>query len=226
MAKISHNTRLDSEIVLWNPSNCARKDLLQSSLQLDPSTGDHEYYFSGFVFDSKSKDYKVVRFLQSSFEVDSYYDHCIQQVKLYSYKRHSWKEISILDEDYVHYDISTYINGDYYWEAFGNDEAFVLSFNFVNEKFSRISLPKFFRRPFKYCLNLLEFNGLLTVFAYELKNLLNLGKKLRKKLHLFVLCGRLIEFIILQTFIGLVLMLPIMNKYMLVYHCLQLHTLL
>ncbi|XVF42969.1 hypothetical protein PTKIN_Ptkin02bG0002600 [Pterospermum kingtungense] len=127
-----HNGR----VVLWNPSNGARKELPQSSLQIDPFADDHGFYCSGFGFDCKYTDYKVVR----RFSV------------LVSF-------IFIL---IFLFTLMGFIIGKHL------AKVFVLSFNFVDEKFSRISLPKSLRRPFECYLDLLEFNGLLAVCAYPI----------------------------------------------------------
>ncbi|KAE8674657.1 hypothetical protein F3Y22_tig00111741pilonHSYRG00087 [Hibiscus syriacus] len=68
----------------------------------------------------------------------------------------SWKEISA--PDVYPYDgppeFNIYINGFYYWQASGNFDYLLLSFDMVNEKFSTLPLPEFgVKRPLRYWKN-------------------------------------------------------------------------
>ncbi|KAK8976778.1 hypothetical protein V6N11_047548 [Hibiscus sabdariffa] len=85
-------------ICLWNPSTREFKVLPQSSIQRPPSAADTSFCGLGFGYDSQTDDYKVVRFIDNTFEYhcdgNSYYLETTYQVDLYSLKGNSWKEIS------------------------------------------------------------------------------------------------------------------------------------
>ncbi|KAK8546807.1 hypothetical protein V6N13_093850 [Hibiscus sabdariffa] len=138
-------------ICLWNPSTREFKVLPQSSIQRPPSAADTSFCGLGFGYDSQTDDYKVVRFIDNTFEYhcdgNSYYLETTYQVDLYSLKGNSWKEISdpIIDRGVgVRYTtlLDNYVNGFYYWRATAHDYI-ILSFDMVNEMFSTLPLPGF-----------------------------------------------------------------------------------
>ncbi|XVF84191.1 hypothetical protein PTKIN_Ptkin17bG0005700 [Pterospermum kingtungense] len=153
-------------VVFWNPSTKQCKFLPQSSVQRPPSAIESEFYCTGFGFDPKSEDYKVVRFVD--FSDEDYHDIGINQVELYSLKSDSWKEISYGD---VYACSGLSINGFYYWLADGTgstlSDTFILSFDFANEEFSSLALPDLHIPSGPYYLELLEYNGSLAVVIHR-----------------------------------------------------------
>ncbi|XVF79230.1 hypothetical protein PTKIN_Ptkin14bG0203900 [Pterospermum kingtungense] len=184
----------DGKVALWNPSTREIKFLPQSTIQhprpshtTDFRCNCRSYNFSmfdltSFGFDSKSEDYKVLRFVTHYFrDKFGYSSPCEpRQVHLYSLKSDSWKEIPHPDADVV-YDrgycplFNNYINGVSYWIATTEDDTgdnlidFILSFDFANEKFSTLRLPKFGRSLKHYGLEVLDVNGSLGAFVFPKK---------------------------------------------------------
>ncbi|XVF68824.1 hypothetical protein PTKIN_Ptkin11bG0032000 [Pterospermum kingtungense] len=154
--------------LLWNPSSAEHKLLPSSCLRKARNSAKADRYFfcSGFGFDSKSQDYKVVRFLINYFKDNSPIEH---QVELYSLKSDSWKPIFYNHQSDPFYDVFVYIDGVQYWMAFDNSEmGFILSFDFADEKFSSFHLPDCFVFG-EHLLHLMEFDGSLAVVMYPFK---------------------------------------------------------
>nr|KJB74170.1 hypothetical protein B456_011G277300 [Gossypium raimondii] len=95
---------------IWNPSTREFKILPPSSIQRPPYfspfeetylTLDHvEFNHASFGFDSKTDDYKVIRFVTLTFvnsEEQYPHSHFMYQVELYSLRSNSWKEIPCPD---------------------------------------------------------------------------------------------------------------------------------
>ncbi|XVF69223.1 hypothetical protein PTKIN_Ptkin11bG0063700 [Pterospermum kingtungense] len=160
----------EGEAALWNPSTREFKFLPQSSVQRHPLVNFTSFGCLGFGFDSKTDDFKVVRFVTYYFdenEDESMLDDCIRQVELYSLKSDSWKQISCPEaEPYWNSSFNNYINGFYYWQAAGNSDCFVLSFDMANEKFSTLPFPEFGGSLSQCYLQLLDFNGSLGAIVY------------------------------------------------------------
>ncbi|XVF45718.1 hypothetical protein PTKIN_Ptkin02bG0228800 [Pterospermum kingtungense] len=158
---------LEGNCLLWNPSTGEHKLLPSSSLEAKrhPDVPLHLFFCSGFGFDSRSQDYKVVRFLQNFLNVVDGEDRL--QVELYSLNSDSWKRISC-PPHYPHpYNNSAAcIAGVYYWMA---DDifrpAFILSFDFADEQFSSYSLPDYFVWT-EHSVHLTEFDGSLAAVIY------------------------------------------------------------
>ncbi|XWS73865.1 hypothetical protein CRYUN_Cryun02cG0165900 [Craigia yunnanensis] len=155
---------------LWNPSTREFKILPQSSVQRPPSVDSTSFGCLGFGFDSKTDDYKVVRFVTYYFdenEEEGFLADWNHQVELYSLKSDSWKEISVPEaQPYGSPLFNNYINGFYYWQATGDSDYLILSFDMANEKFSTLPLPKFGGSLAQYYLELLDFNGSLGAIVY------------------------------------------------------------
>ncbi|KAG4180086.1 hypothetical protein ERO13_A10G143700v2 [Gossypium hirsutum] len=158
------------KVALWNPSTREFKTLPQSTVQRPPLVDSTSFGCVGIGFDSQSGDYKVVRFVTNYFEENE--DEGLMgdwnhQVELYSLKSDSWKEISVPGvQPYGSPLFNNYVNGFYYWQAIGDSDYLILSFDMVNEKFSTLPLPEFGGSLAKYYLELLDFNGLLGAIVY------------------------------------------------------------
>ncbi|KAK8524837.1 hypothetical protein V6N13_015836 [Hibiscus sabdariffa] len=149
---------------LWNPSTREFKILPQSPVQDSTS---FDCLGLGFGYDSRTDDYKVVRFVVNYFEEDSdagsMFEHNYQ-VELYSLRSDSWKEISYPGVDpHNSPPFNCYINGVYYWHATESSGHLILSFDMVNEKFSTLPLPQ---TSEGFNSHLLDFNGLLGAIFY------------------------------------------------------------
>ncbi|XVF84338.1 hypothetical protein PTKIN_Ptkin17bG0029000 [Pterospermum kingtungense] len=136
----------DGCTALWNPSTKVFKLLPQSSVQRPPSAASNFNYCSGLGFDSKSQDYKVVRFIANFFE-----------------------ENGTLCPEANPFPSTAYVNGVYYWIAFGkyvDDDDIIISFDFANEKFSTLPIPEFDKPLGPNVFSLLEYNGSLGAIFY------------------------------------------------------------
>ncbi|XP_022756008.1 F-box/kelch-repeat protein At3g06240-like isoform X1 [Durio zibethinus] len=158
------------KVALWNPSTREFKILPQSSVQRPSSVDSTSFGCLGFGFDSKTDDYKVVRFVTNYFkenEEEGFLPDWNHQVELYSLKNDSWKEISVPEaHPYGSPLFNNYINGFYYWQATGDSDYRILSFDMANENFATLPLPKFGGSLAQYYLQLLDFNGLLGAIVY------------------------------------------------------------
>ncbi|XVF68820.1 hypothetical protein PTKIN_Ptkin11bG0031600 [Pterospermum kingtungense] len=157
--------------LLWNPSSAEHKLLPSSSLDNVRPSGkgkaDRFFYCSGFGFDSKSQDYKVVRFLKNYFEDDFPVEH---QVELYSLNSESWKPISYDHQSSPFYEVFVYIDGVQYWVAYDCSQmGFILSFDFADEKFSSFQMPDDCYVWGKHLLHLMELDGSLALVIYPFK---------------------------------------------------------
>ncbi|XWS52817.1 hypothetical protein CRYUN_Cryun11dG0104700 [Craigia yunnanensis] len=159
------------KVALWNPSTREFKILPRSSLHLYlPNIESTSFGCLGFGFDSITDDYKVVRFVTNYFDEngeEGLLGDWIHQVELYSLKSDSWKEISVPEvHPYGSPLFNNYINGIFYWQAAGDSDYLILSFDMANEKFSTLPLPKFGGSLAQYYLQLLDFNGSLGAIVY------------------------------------------------------------
>ncbi|KAL6543642.1 hypothetical protein OROGR_010139 [Orobanche gracilis] len=141
---LQHNS--DGHVALWNPTTNEIKALPKPTVSGLPSAISTYISPYGFGYDRESQDYKVIRFVQPErYKVDEYEGCTVPWteyiVELYSLKTDSWKVIPYPDLGRRVQDYSIHINGFYYWLAAGRPN-FILSFEFANEKFSSVPLPK------------------------------------------------------------------------------------
>ncbi|KAG4127808.1 hypothetical protein ERO13_D10G240608v2 [Gossypium hirsutum] len=133
-----------------------------------------------FGFDSKTDDYKFIRFVTLSFvdsECETSSGDGMSQVELYSLKCDSWKEIP--SPNYRPFDLylsNNYLDGIFYWQTTtGNapyENFLILSFDTANEKFSASPIPEFVGiYPQHDILEVLVFNGSLGVIAYTVERI-------------------------------------------------------
>ncbi|KAL6515600.1 hypothetical protein OROHE_018634 [Orobanche hederae] len=116
--------------------------------ELEPPPNFALFTGIGLGYDSKSRDYKVIRnFAQYYSEIDedgrSLYRGSTDKTELYSLKTGSWKEIPNPDASICQMS-AVYIRGKCYWTAILGGSTWlegVLSFDFVDESFGSFSLP-------------------------------------------------------------------------------------
>ncbi|TYH00488.1 hypothetical protein ES288_A10G281100v1 [Gossypium darwinii] len=137
---------------IWNPSTREFKILPPSSIQRPPyfspfeetylTLDDVEFYHAAFGFDSKTDDYKVIRFVSLTFvnsEEEHPHPHSMYQVELYSLRSNSWKEIPSPEYIPTYTTLGNiYVDGICYWKtetgAYLDFRGLILSFNMGNEK--------------------------------------------------------------------------------------------
>ncbi|KAE8718311.1 Detected protein of unknown function [Hibiscus syriacus] len=155
---------------LWNPSTREFKILPQSTVQRPPAVDSTSFGCLGFGYDSQTDDYKVVRFVTNYFEEnldEGLMADWIEQVELYSLNSDSWKEIPVPGvHAYGSPLFNNYVNGFYYWQAVGDSDHLIVSFDMANEKFSTLPLPEFGGTLAQYYFQILDFNGLLGAIFY------------------------------------------------------------
>ncbi|PPR92812.1 hypothetical protein GOBAR_AA27862 [Gossypium barbadense] len=166
-ANIPYFSQLSFEVAIWNPSTREFKILPPSSVQRPTYPGltcDFVNFDCGaFEFDSKTDDYKFIRFVTLSFvdsECETPSGNGMSQVELYSLKCDSWKEIP--SPNYRPFDI--YLRNTPY------EKKLILSFDMANEKFWVSPIPEFVGfYPQNDILEVLVFNGSLGVIAYTVE---------------------------------------------------------
>ncbi|TYJ16448.1 hypothetical protein E1A91_A10G254300v1 [Gossypium mustelinum] len=164
---------------IWNPSTREFKILPPFSIQRPPYFSPFEetyltlddVYFdhAAFGFDSKTDDYKVIRFVLLTFvnsEEEYPHPHFMYQVELYSLRSNSWKEIPSPDYKPTETTLgNNYVDGICYWKtetgAYLDFRGLILSFDMGNEKFSILPIPEFVGSFPEYYVDLLVFNGSL-----------------------------------------------------------------
>ncbi|KAL3649099.1 hypothetical protein CASFOL_005502 [Castilleja foliolosa] len=125
-------------VVLWNPVTDELKSLPPSSIE--PSAGvTKTLYSTGFGFDARSGDYKVLRSVHHKSETcNGQFYESTHQFELYSLKNDSWRPIlNPVDVVFPPLGLQTNVNGFCYM-AF---RFKVLSFDFADEVFSVLPLP-------------------------------------------------------------------------------------
>ncbi|TYJ16445.1 hypothetical protein E1A91_A10G254000v1 [Gossypium mustelinum] len=181
-----HDSSTD-KAAIWNPSTREFKILPPSSVQRPSylpcikgyrTLNDVSFHHIAFGFDSKTDDYKVIRFVTLTFDISEegeiYRDFefpDVLQVELYSLRSDSWKEIPFPNYKPTYIILgNNYIDGISYWQTItGEYDGFreiILSFDLRNEKFSILSIPEFVGYSPKYYISLLVFNGSLSVIFY------------------------------------------------------------
>ncbi|TYH00494.1 hypothetical protein ES288_A10G281700v1 [Gossypium darwinii] len=169
---------------IWNPSTREFKILPPSSIQRPPyfslfeetylTLDDVEFYHAAFGFDSKTDDYKVIRFVSLTFvnsEEEHPHPHSMYQVELYSLRSNSWKEIPSPEYAPTYTALGNiYVNGICYWKietgAYLDFRGLILSFDMGNEKFLILPIPEFVGSFPEYYVDLLVCNGSLGAIVY------------------------------------------------------------
>ncbi|KAG8480162.1 hypothetical protein CXB51_024948 [Gossypium anomalum] len=136
---------------IWNPSTREFKIPPPSSIQCPPyfssiqdgclTLVDASFGHAAFGFDSKTDDYKVIRFVALTFINSEEEHHFESQAELYSFRSDSWKEIPSPGYTLTHLFLgNNCVDGICYWKtecpAFHDFVGPILSFDMANEKFS------------------------------------------------------------------------------------------
>ncbi|KAK4253317.1 hypothetical protein QN277_010640 [Acacia crassicarpa] len=140
-----------SDLIIWNP--CIQKYLVlpKPSVIFRLSDPDHRRnrVFFGFGFDSKAKDFKVVRLVSTINNKEE-----TPQVEVFSLASCSWRNITgkappILLCMQVLWKHQMSINGVIYWVVSqrrnGRIHNFILTFDLVEEEFGELMLPEILR---------------------------------------------------------------------------------
>ncbi|KAL3650406.1 hypothetical protein CASFOL_006809 [Castilleja foliolosa] len=125
-------------VVLWNPVTDELKSLPPSCIEPTPDVSN-TFFSSGFGFDARSGDYKVLRSVQHRYETcNGQFSESTHHFELYSLKNDSWRPIlNPVDVVFPPLGLQTNVNGFCYM-AFRTK---VLSFDFADEVFSALPLP-------------------------------------------------------------------------------------
>ncbi|KAL2530258.1 F-box/kelch-repeat protein [Forsythia ovata] len=118
------------EIFLWNPSIRKSKEL--------PDSGS-PYFLSltyGFGFDDINDDYKVVETCGARYK----YEYSAE-VKIYSLRKNSWRQIERWPGFYVSDATSVFASGAFHWTTIYNDCWHITSLNLATEMYDEVPLP-------------------------------------------------------------------------------------
>ncbi|KAK4253319.1 hypothetical protein QN277_010642 [Acacia crassicarpa] len=124
-------------LIIWNPS--IRKYMVLPEPIVTCMTGNNPLLF-GFGFDSRNKDYKVIRIFP--------------QVEVYSLASRSWKNITNRAPPFLHCKppqktTQVFVNGVVHWvvcrRCNGQIQNFILTFDVVEEMFGELMLPPHLR---------------------------------------------------------------------------------
>ncbi|PRQ23256.1 putative F-box domain-containing protein [Rosa chinensis] len=152
---------------LCNPSIKEFKFLPKSCLIHPPNVA--YVYHVGFGYDSKAKDYKLVRIALSI----SYGEHPTRG-EIYSLGSNSWREIKTDFRTRVYSTPGSglYFKGNYYWYAFKQEEPeyhkeFILSFDMSDELFHHTSVPDSFHVTDGCYRSLVVLRESIALLSYE-----------------------------------------------------------
>ncbi|OMO97109.1 hypothetical protein COLO4_14881 [Corchorus olitorius] len=181
----------DYNYILWNP-------FIKKAIRLpEPSLRFRIYYgmaFTGFGFDSKTKDYKLLRF----FEMD---DKSIE-VELYSLNANRWTSITSIAPNYSplyraqYYYGNSFVNGAIHLLACDRNERdrsrniVLLAFDVSEEVFSEIPLPDHFSNASILRVQLLKYrqSSIATMtWECERKRRSQIHWERRSQIHLWVM---------------------------------------
>ncbi|KAI9077786.1 hypothetical protein K1719_040272 [Acacia pycnantha] len=131
-------------LLIWNPS--IRKNIMLPEPILTYSTGNQLFF--GFGFDSKNKDYKVIRFVTLGDKEN------VPQIEVFSLASRSWRSIPFraspfLLPQYFRNIPQVFLNGVLHWVVSRRCDDhilnFILSFDVVEETFGELTLPQHLR---------------------------------------------------------------------------------
>ncbi|CAH9141500.1 unnamed protein product [Cuscuta epithymum] len=150
---------------LWNPSIRQHRSLPRSSV----FAGDKKrvQVTFGFGHEPHSNDYKVVRVLNSSADIEV----ASTRVEVYSLNSDSWKEVKIdfpLNNITTRTSCDVALSGFTYWlvkKGNGNEKPFVASFDLRREVFRRIAVPNVVTLESEH-YSAINFRGRLGLLVY------------------------------------------------------------
>ncbi|XP_075674153.1 F-box/kelch-repeat protein At3g06240-like [Castanea sativa] len=129
-------------IYLWNPSIRKLKRLP------DFSPNQHEWFSTGFAYQSNTNDYKVVKISQMSIPEDNVIE-TEAEAEVYTLSSNSWRRVGIsLANNFWGLPVdnwtATFVSGALHWLGYVRGAAsryMILSFDVNNDKFGEIALP-------------------------------------------------------------------------------------
>ncbi|KAA0053766.1 F-box protein CPR30-like [Cucumis melo var. makuwa] len=164
-------TDLRKDIFLCNPSTREFHQLPPSILLLpEPSAEPDDYDSStnavGFGYDSKSRDFKVVRVVDFVEGPGYFYP---PKVEVYDLSKERWREIQTPVSGHVFWApcFEVFHEGTYYWwaDADGNTEI-ILTFDMSEEVFGQIPVPESFQGTGDWYRSLGVLDGRIVLFHY------------------------------------------------------------
>ncbi|GER31092.1 F-box protein [Striga asiatica] len=151
--------------LLWNPAIYERESFAFSSGPVYKELPDQRFrdvllWAFGVGFDSASGDYKVVR--------SCVYDDLTECVfaEVMSIRTGLWRTITYPHDPsiFLFSGSSIYINGFYYWMAYGPGvDGVVVSFDFAKEEFGRALIPL----PKRWSVAIADCHGSLAAVSYD-----------------------------------------------------------
>ncbi|KAK4253324.1 hypothetical protein QN277_010647 [Acacia crassicarpa] len=138
-------------LLIWNPSIRKYMIIFEPILTSGTGNGQHEEYqpLYGFGFDSKNKDYKVIRLLVALFDEEN-----VPQVEVLSLASRSWRSIPFRASPFLLPDVfwnipQVFLNGVVHWVVSRRCDDhilyFILTFDVVEETFGELTLPQLLR---------------------------------------------------------------------------------
>ncbi|KAK4253325.1 hypothetical protein QN277_010648 [Acacia crassicarpa] len=137
-------------LLIWNPSIRKYMIIFEPILTSDTGNGQHKGYqpLYGFGFDSKNKDYKVIRLVAL---LDK---EIVPQVEVFSLASRSWRSIPFRASPFLLPDLfwnipQVFLNGVVHWVVSRRCDDhilnFILTFDVVEETFGELTLPQLLR---------------------------------------------------------------------------------
>ncbi|OMP01088.1 Ovarian tumor, otubain [Corchorus olitorius] len=133
------------DYILWNPLIKKLVRLPQPGVTFT-SYGPHHRAFTGFGFDSKTNDYKVLRFVESLFNAPGKEPEV--EVEIYSLNANCWRSITHIAPKYSLSRTSPrsyancFVNGAIHRLATDKDRNLILAFDVSDQVFREIPLPE------------------------------------------------------------------------------------
>lgn len=162
-----------SDVVLWNPSTKEFRHLPPTDQPNIPRGELSAGVNTGFGFDPKTNDYKVIRIMTYCYEkyIDGPRFH---RAELYTLSTDAWSELDpLLPCQITGLDIHNgYLSGAYHWLAYDNTRKkdLVLSFDMADEVFGTFLRPAAFEED-SFAEELLVIKGSLTLISYDHKEI-------------------------------------------------------
>ncbi|KAL2530263.1 F-box/kelch-repeat protein [Forsythia ovata] len=125
-----------SEIFLWNPSIRKSKKLPPSGFTYGQFSFISTY---GFGYDKVNDDYKVVETYGFTNDSCMY----IADVKIYSLRSNSWKQIEGWPGAYVAGSNTVFVDGSFHWPGRSKRPWFITSLNLATEMYHEVPLPRY-----------------------------------------------------------------------------------
>ncbi|KAK4253323.1 hypothetical protein QN277_010646 [Acacia crassicarpa] len=162
--------------LIWNPSIRKYMVISEPILTSGAGNGQHEeYQFSlyGFGFDSKNKDYKVIRLVTLLSKEN------VPQVEVFSLASRSWRSIPFIASPFLLPELlwnipQVFFNGVLHWVVSRRCDDrilnFILTFDVVEETFGELTLPQHLRESTSKLSILQGEDSLCVLHAYHVED--------------------------------------------------------